>query len=72
MMELNEEVDALEDAESIRSMLKKVEDRIDELCKAFKEAFETGNLNEAKQDVLKMGFFYRIKKTLNKKLDEVS
>lgn len=71
MMELNEEVDSLKDEKSIEALLRVVEEKIDNLCQQFKESYESGDLHESKEAVLKMGFYYRIKNNLVKKLQQL-
>uniref|UniRef100_A0A0N5AD52 J domain-containing protein n=1 Tax=Syphacia muris TaxID=451379 RepID=A0A0N5AD52_9BILA len=71
MMELNEEVDSLKDEKSIEALLRVVEEKIDNLCQQFKESYESGDLHESKEAVLKMGFYYRIKDNLVKKLQQL-
>lgn len=68
MMELNEEVDSLDSEHAIQTMLRSLEERIDELCQSFKSRFEGGDLQGAKEAVLKMGFYYRVKSNLIRKL----
>ncbi|KHN77100.1 Iron-sulfur cluster co-chaperone protein HscB, mitochondrial [Toxocara canis] len=68
MMELNEEADSLDSQAEINEMLKRIDDRIDILCAQFKEDFESGRTSAAKEAVVKMTFFYRLRANLNKKL----
>lgn len=68
MMELNEKADSLETDSDIRNMLHDVDGSIDALGDQFKRHFETGDFEAAKQIVLKMGFYSRLKVNLNRKL----
>ncbi|VDK43342.1 unnamed protein product [Anisakis simplex] len=68
MMELNEEADSLQTEDEVKRMIAKVDENIDQLCLQFKNHFESQQMNAAKEDVLKMNFFYRLRANLNKKL----
>lgn len=68
MMELNELVVTNNDPKELKILLNEVETKINMLGKEFKNSIETNELRKAKEAVLKLTFYYRLKASLSSKI----
>ncbi|VDP11199.1 unnamed protein product [Onchocerca flexuosa] len=68
MMELNELVVTNNDPKELKILLNEVETKINTLGKEFKNSIETNELGKAKEAVLKLTFYYRLKASLSSKI----
>lgn len=68
MMEQNELADGLQSENDILKMLSDVNEKIDVLSSLFQQYFESEDYIRAKNILLKMTFYYRLKTNLSQKL----
>lgn len=68
MMEMNEAVTDTDNLNELQKMYSDIEKRIDSLGEQFKTSFESNDMPSAKEIVLKLTFYYRLKANIDKKI----